>query len=226
MVVFNLWLLPCQRCVNGIALHVFHTYEAATFILKQSDADVLWRLCSGFFLVSAAVVPFWNFHRTISVTENDRKYLKVGVKMCREYKMGIIALLFCPCGVPASESISTVCRYQHQNFNPTISFFMLHLWLLVTSAAVTLRYSATVIAQSLAAAALTCRVMMEVTASLFAAVQLAAFAFCTYTWNTAIRGSRALQKSRRVLVRLFFALEGHVTYSCVWRNTLAALLSQ
>lgn len=103
MVVFNLWLLPCQRCVNGIALHVFHTYEAATFTLKQSDADVLWRLCGGFFLVSAAVVPIWNFHRTISVTENDRKYLKVGVKMCREYKMGIIALLFCPCGVPASE---------------------------------------------------------------------------------------------------------------------------
>lgn len=127
--------------------------------------------CDDCALASSSWAPrlclFWNFHRTISVTENDRKYLKVGVKMCREYKMGIIALLFCPCGVPASESISTVCRYQHQNLNPTISFFMLHLWLLVTSAAVTLRYSATVIAQSLAAAALTCRVMMEVTASLF-----------------------------------------------------------
>lgn len=167
-----------------------------------------------------------NFHRTISVTENDRKYLKVDVKMCREYQMGIIALLFRPCGAPASESTSTVCRYQHQNFNLTISFFMLHLWLPVTSAAVKLRYSATVIAPSLAAAALTFRVMMEVTASLFAAVQLAAFAFCTYTWNTSTGGRHALQKSRRVRVRLFFAPEGHVTYSCVWRNTLAASLSE
>lgn len=123
-----------------------------------------------------------------SVQEND---LKVCVTRVKETTWG--TLLFC-----------FVLEFHWRKFHhfqclqisasKLVSVFILNLWLPVTSAAVILRYSATVITQqSLVAAALTCWALIEVTASLFVAVQLAAFAFCTYTWNASRRVHRALQ---------------------------------
>lgn len=103
--------------------------------------------------------------------------------MCQEYEMENIALLFGPCGVPLEKKNHFQClQISASNFFSDSLFLYVAPLITRDAAAVTLRYSATAIArQSLAAAALTCWALMEVTASLFMAVQLAAFAFCTYT---------------------------------------------
>lgn len=86
--------------------------------------------------------------------------------VCQDYKTGNIALLFCPCGIPLKKKKHCQClQILASNFDNL--FLCIAPLITMTSTAVTLRYSVTVITQqSLAAAAVTCWALMEVTASL------------------------------------------------------------